>query len=82
MPTMANQLQDALLRRKEVEAHTKLGRSTLYSKLNPKDRGYDPSFPIPVRISTGGGIRWLQSEIEAWIASRPRTRHVAGKGDE
>ena len=31
----------------------------------------DPSFPKPVKLSAGCA-RWHSSEIEAWLASRPR----------
>jgi predicted DNA-binding transcriptional regulator AlpA len=30
----------------------------------------DPTFPAPVAI--GGGIGWIESEIDAWLAARPR----------
>jgi len=30
----------------------------------------DPDFPKAVSI--GGGIGWIESEIDAWLASRPR----------
>lgn len=30
----------------------------------------DPTFPQPVAI--GGGIGWLETEIDAWLAARPR----------
>jgi predicted DNA-binding transcriptional regulator AlpA len=30
----------------------------------------DPTFPQPVQI--GGGVGWVEAEIDAWIAARPR----------
>jgi predicted DNA-binding transcriptional regulator AlpA len=30
----------------------------------------DPMFPQPVQI--GGGVGWIESEIDAWLAARPR----------
>jgi predicted DNA-binding transcriptional regulator AlpA len=30
----------------------------------------DPTFPQPVAI--GGGIGWLETEIDEWLAARPR----------
>ena len=30
----------------------------------------DPTFPQPVSIA--GGIGWIESEIDAWLAARPR----------
>lgn len=71
---MQNASSQSLLRRVEVEDRTKLCRSTLYAKGNPKDRGFDPSFPVAVRVGSTS-VRWIASEIEAWIESRPRTRN-------
>jgi prophage regulatory protein len=33
-------------------------------------RRNDPTFPAPVQI--GGGVGWIESEIDAWLAARPR----------
>jgi predicted DNA-binding transcriptional regulator AlpA len=30
----------------------------------------DPTFPQPVQI--GGGVGWIEEEINAWIGARPR----------
>lgn len=65
--------KSALLRRQEVEARTGLARSSIYSKLDPNSRGYDESFPVPIRIGASS-VRWHEGEVDAWIASRPRIR--------
>lgn len=65
--------QKLLLRRAEVEEWTKLSRSSIYAKTNPRDRGYDAGFPVPVRIGSTS-VRWIASEIEEWIDSRPRAK--------
>lgn len=36
----------------------------------------DPTFPKPVMLGGPRSSRWIRTEIEAWIASRPR--RVAG----
>jgi len=57
----------ALLPRREVERLTGYARSSLYSMI---ERGL---FPRPVRIAAGdgpGSVRWVQSEVEAWIQAR------------
>jgi len=56
-----NRLQ--LLRRKQVQALTGLGRSTIYSAIAAR------SFPPPVKIGVRG-VAWVASEVEAWIAAR------------
>lgn len=61
-----------IIRRKQVEAKTGLSRSTIYSKLkhNPKrPSDFDPTFPHPVSIGAKA-IGWVESEIDAWIASK------------
>jgi prophage regulatory protein len=55
------------LRRQEVERITGLSCSTIYRLLEAGD------FPRPLRITTRC-VRWLESEIAEWQASRGRTR--------
>jgi predicted DNA-binding transcriptional regulator AlpA len=40
-------------------------RATLF-----RIRRDDPTFPLPIEI--GGGVGWVESEIDAWLAARPR----------
>ena len=70
---MSNHTPKTLLRRTEVEAQTKLSRASLYAKLSPNDASFDPSFPVPIRISASS-VRWIEDEIDTWIVSRPRAR--------
>ena len=63
----------ALLRGREVDKKIGIGRSTRYAKLDPKNKAYDPAFPLPVRIGRCG-VRWVESEIDAYIAKLPRAR--------
>ena len=56
---------DRLLRREEVESRVGLSRTTLYRKMR------EGSFPEPVQVGARA-VRWPASEIEAWLASRPR----------
>ena len=57
--------EDRLLTRREVEARCRLARTTLYKMMR------EGQFPCPIRIGARA-VRWLQSEVEAWIQSRPR----------
>ena len=55
-----------LLTRMEVERRVRLSRSSLYRKVR------DGTFPSP--IHTGERKRvWQEDEIEAWLATRPRS---------
>ena len=56
---------DRLLRRSEVQSRTALGRSSIYRKMR------DGSFPEPLKVGVRA-VRWRESEIEGWLAARPR----------
>lgn len=62
---------DRLLNRREVEDRTTLRRSSIYRKMR------EGSFPLPLKISRRA-VRWPESEIEAWLASRPRANGDLG----
>jgi predicted DNA-binding transcriptional regulator AlpA len=38
-------------------------------------------FPLAVKLSEGGRVAWLESELLAWIASRPRALTVKRQDD-
>ena len=54
-----------LINRHEVERQTGLSTSAIYVKMR---RGI---FPRPIKVGERA-VRWRQSEITAWIESRPR----------
>ena len=56
-----------ILRAPEVEARTGLGRSSRNRKIKAGE------FPVPVSLGARA-VGWLESEIEAWIESRPAAR--------
>jgi len=67
---MTTQIQPPpyILRRKELEARTKLSRSTIYNRIKT-----DPSFPKPISLGTGAGagaVGWIDSEVTAWLEDR------------
>ena len=56
-----------ILRYHHVSERTGLSRSTIYNRLNPKNKGYDPSFPKPRDL--GPRLRGFDSdEVDQWIA--------------
>ena len=57
--------QDRLLTRHEVEARCRIARTTIYRLMREAD------FPEPIRLGPRC-VRWYESEIEAYLASRPR----------
>ena len=56
---------EKLLSNRDVMAATGLCRSTLWRQVK------HGQFPKPIRVSARS-VRWLESEIEDWLASRPR----------
>lgn len=78
MSPMAKTLHK-ILRLKQLKEKTGLSGSSVYNKLNPRSKYYDETFPKPIRLgatSISGSVGWIESEIEAWLASRPRTRLI------
>ena len=57
--------RDQLLTRTEVESRVGLTKTTIYRLMRAG------RFPEPLKISTRA-VRWSASEIEAWLADRPR----------
>lgn len=66
-PAHVQQLQTALIRRKEVERLTALSRSRIYALMAAGD------FPKPVQLGTMS-VAWLEAEIREWIAARIAAR--------
>lgn len=52
-----------LLKLEEVKSRTGLGRSNIYAKI--KNNTFPPSISLSTR-----SCAWIESEIDAWIASR------------
>ncbi|MFW1853065.1 helix-turn-helix transcriptional regulator [Acinetobacter guillouiae] len=59
-----------LIRRKEVQAKTGYGPSSIYAEM-AKGR-----FPKPVVLSERR-VAWVESEIDAWIAERIASRNAS-----
>lgn len=64
----------SIIRRRELERRTGLSRSSIYERLDPKDRQYDPQFPRPFKLGRGPSIGWLDAEVEAWIQAKVDAR--------
>ncbi|MDN8007020.1 AlpA family phage regulatory protein [Burkholderia multivorans] len=61
-----------IIRLSRVEELTGLQRSSIYNRMNPKSRYYDPTFPSQFSLSeTGSGaVGWYEDEILHWVAQR------------
>ena len=62
---MADKSREALSieRRKQVQARTGLGRSSIYDGVRAG------TFPAPVRIGARS-VGWLTHEVDAWISAQ------------
>lgn len=56
-----------LLTRQEVQERCGLSCSTIYRMMREKP----PGFPLPIKVSPRK-VRWIESEFNDWLASRPR----------
>jgi prophage regulatory protein len=56
-----------ILRRRDLEARLRLGRTTIYDKMNPNSPRYDASFPTPIRLGNGTAVGWLAHEVDDWL---------------
>jgi prophage regulatory protein len=70
MAELLSQVRESLLTRLEVERRTGLGRSALAERRNPKSKQYDPTFPAPVTVGGANSVRYVESEVMAWIAAK------------
>ena len=67
-------MSDRLLRRREVEQITGMGRSSIYRLMQAKE------FPRPVRVGPAA-VRWRASDITGWVESRPIATSAVGRPD-
>lgn len=70
-----NAFKPLTYRGSEVDLLLGISKSTRYTWQDPKSPQYDPTWPVPVKLSARS-TGYLVSEIEAWLASRPRARVV------
>ncbi|WP_316234554.1 AlpA family transcriptional regulator [Bradyrhizobium sp. SZCCHNR1020] len=64
---MIDDFDERLLRLRDVKQKTGLGTSTIYRRIA------DGTFPVPRSLGPST-VRWLQSDIDAWIKSLQPSR--------
>ena len=64
-------MSNLLLTRREVEARLGITKTTIYRLMRCE------AFPTPIQVGPRA-VRWPEAEIEAWIASLPRSRGAGG----
>ncbi len=69
MPAAAQRTYKILRFRKASEK-IGLGLSTKYDLMNAKSPRFDPTFPLPVKLTKGGSVGLIESELDTWIEAR------------
>ncbi|MDE3157089.1 MAG: AlpA family transcriptional regulator [Acidobacteriota bacterium] len=65
-------MAEMILRLPAVKARVGLSRSSIYKMVSARE------FPTPVRLGPRA-VGWLESEVEAWLASRVQLRDSKGR---
>jgi prophage regulatory protein len=69
MVTQATTPTQSIDRMPVVTQKTGVKRSSIYNKINPASKYYDPTFPKPFKLSKRS-IGFYAHEVQAWIESR------------
>lgn len=62
-----------VVRVKELVQILGIARSTIYDKLNPASRRFDPSFPQPIKLGSSS-VGWLLPDVYQWLYDAARTQ--------
>ena len=72
----------AICRLPQLLALTGLGRSSVYARLDPRSRYFDPSFPRSVPLhgpcQKRGAVGWRLSEVWVWLDAQAAKRESKG----
>ncbi|HGI5215519.1 AlpA family phage regulatory protein [Providencia rettgeri] len=58
-----------ILRMTELTVLLGISRSSIYEKLNPRSKYYDPDFPKPIKLGASS-VGWQYASVEKWLTSR------------
>ncbi|WP_405000874.1 helix-turn-helix transcriptional regulator [Hydrogenovibrio sp.] len=64
--TMSEQQKMKLITIRELCNLLSISRSSVYRRINPKDRLYDDTFPKPLKLGPSM-TRWVDQEIREWL---------------
>lgn len=67
-------------KKKGIAGYLNLSRSSIYGKMDPTSKSYDPTFPRSIQLGAKS-IGWRKADIDAWQASRPTTQPAGTRGD-
>ncbi|MFI8614320.1 helix-turn-helix transcriptional regulator [Acidovorax sp. NPDC077693] len=55
-----------VIRMRELRETLGISRSSIYLKLAPRSRYFDPAFPTPIKLGMSS-IGWRHSDVQAWL---------------
>ncbi len=61
-------MTNRVIRLPELAEMTGLSRATIYARMDPKSRSYDPTFPPKMKLG-GRASGWLLDEVSSWISN-------------
>ena len=70
MAELLNQIRETLITDNEVGRITGLGRTARAERRNPRSKYYDPSFPKGVQLGGANSVRYVESEVMAWVKAK------------
>jgi prophage regulatory protein len=77
--TNASERVFQFIRIKTVRSKTGLSTASIYNKLKPDSKYYDPDFPKQIKVG-GGIVVWIEYEIDDWMNLQiQKSRDVAKK---
>lgn len=81
MTELLQAVQQCLIRRQDVERITGLGHTAIRERLNPQSVYYDETFPRPVRLGAANSVRFVESEVVAWVQAKIKASRAATQSD-
>lgn len=70
MPELLSGVCENLINDAEVGRITGIGRTARAERRNPKSKYYDPAFPKAVTIGGANSVRYVESEVRAWVRAK------------
>lgn len=75
-------MADKVLRIPAAKDKLGISRSSIYDRLNPRSKRYDPTFPQLVRLGPGArAVGFVERELEDWLARQIELSRDSRKSD-
>ena len=71
-------MNDRVIRMNALCTKLSMSRSSIFDKLSPQSKRYDPTFPRQFKIGARSA-GWLESEVTAWVNQQCEQRNDNAK---